>query len=140
MNRRDFFKGFGAGIQRVSQPPPPKVERPAVPFQIMPSAGSPRQYSVGMRVLVKDVRAWLCRDSLGFYAVDADCPHLGCLVQWVETQWMCPCHGSVFSASGTPQAGPAPHGLRFLYIDLDDAGNLVIQRDKTVSPDERFIA
>jgi Rieske Fe-S protein len=140
MNRRDFLKEVMDGIQNSPNVSTSVVEKLTAPIPTVPTAGSPRQYRAGVCVFVMDARAWLCRDEIGFYAVDAACPHLGCTVRQVESQWVCPCHHSVFSASGTLEAGPAPHGLRYLYVDLDDAGNLVIRRDKTSSPDERFIA
>lgn len=64
--------------------------------------------------------AMVCRqqtDVLGIYrdetgdlhAVNAVCPHLGCLVQWNdgERTWDCPCHGSRFEIDGRVINGPA---------------------------------
>jgi glycine/D-amino acid oxidase-like deaminating enzyme/nitrite reductase/ring-hydroxylating ferredoxin subunit len=72
-----------------------------------------------LRDLGRD-EATVCRrdgDVLGVYrdesgdlhAVDAVCPHLGCLVQWNdgERTWDCPCHGSRFERDGRVINGPA---------------------------------
>lgn len=42
------------------------------------------------------------------------CTHLGCIPTEVETNrggWFCPCHGSVYDASGRVLRGPAPLNL-----------------------------
>ncbi|MEO8391463.1 MAG: Rieske 2Fe-2S domain-containing protein [Chloroflexota bacterium] len=130
MNRRDFFK-------EISQP---EGAEPLARLPVVPTAGSPRQYRAGTRVLVEDARAWLCRDSLGFYAVDAHCPHLGCLVHGFEDGFACPCHHSRFNTAGERISGPAASALRYLYIDLDETGQLIICRNRAADPNDRLMA
>jgi menaquinol-cytochrome c reductase iron-sulfur subunit len=52
------------------------------------------------------------------------CPHLGCRYNWhpKQHQFICPCHGSVFSITGKVLAGPAPRPLDTLphKIEHDD--------------------
>ncbi len=115
-------------------------EPPSARTGIAPTAGSPRQYRAGTRILIEDARAWLCRDEAGFYALDAHCPHLGCLIRPQDDAWICPCHGSRFNASGERVAGGAPRNLRFFYIELDDAGNLKIRRERSADANDRFMA
>jgi nitrite reductase/ring-hydroxylating ferredoxin subunit len=57
----------------------------------------------------------LYRDAQGtLHRYLAICPHLGCVVDWNDTEetWDCPCHGSRFDAHGCVVNGPATSGLR----------------------------
>ncbi len=135
MNRREFLHQMADPLTEGS--PPPLI---LLPVTRVPSAGSPRQYHRGTCVLVEDVQAWLCRDDGGFYAIDARCPHLGCLVRQSENGFACPCHRSRFNAAGERESGSAQRGLRCFYIDLDVNGHLVIFRDHTVDPRDRLMA
>jgi len=48
------------------------------------------------------------------------CPHLGCRYGWHpdRNQFVCPCHGSVFSLKGEVQGGPAPRPLDTLPTEI----------------------
>jgi Rieske Fe-S protein len=107
---------------------------------IVPTAGSPRQYKRGDLVLILDALAWLGCDEIGFYAIDALCPHLGCLLRRSGEGFLCPAHRSHFDTSGACDSGPAHTNLRYFLVDLDDQSQLVIHRDKLTTPTERFIA
>jgi glycine/D-amino acid oxidase-like deaminating enzyme/nitrite reductase/ring-hydroxylating ferredoxin subunit len=59
------------------------------------------------------------RDGAGrLQAVSAECSHLGCLLGWNTgfRTWECPCHGSIFSPSGTVLHGPAVHDLEQVVL------------------------
>ncbi len=145
MNRRDFFRSASRGAARTvagaigSRGRPPSPADPS-PRPVAQTPGPPRHYRPGDLVFVEAARAWLGCDELGFYAVDAVCPHLGCLVTLDGDGFACPCHGSRFGPDGSVTAGPAPGGLRFLEVDLDGRGYLTIRRERTVSAGDRFIA
>ncbi len=49
-------------------------------------------------------------------AFSAVCTHLGCIVQWQkgQDQFLCPCHGGLFSVAGAVLAGPPPKPLEKL--------------------------
>ena len=44
-------------------------------------------------------------------AFDAMCTHNGCGVEWAETEFACPCHGSKYDVSGAVTNGPATESL-----------------------------
>jgi cytochrome b6-f complex iron-sulfur subunit len=54
------------------------------------------------------------RDESKFLAFSAKCTHLGCIVNWDDSQKTinCPCHAGVFSAEGKPVSGPPPKPLK----------------------------
>ncbi len=135
MNRRDFLS-----IPLDATTPDQPVRVRDIPIVSIPTAGYPRDYARQTWTLIEDAHAWLCRDSLGFYAVDATCSHLGCMVVMNSDHFVCPCHRSQFTPEGIVTQGPAWHSLRFLMVDLEVNGKLVIRRDQTVTCDDRFIA
>ena len=60
----------------------------------------------------------------GVVALDSLCPHQGCHVDWTDTEFACPCHGSKFSADGTVTDGPATADLGSYEAKVD--GDLVL--------------
>ena len=116
------------------------LEKANIPIVSMLNAGFPREYARHTWILIENAHAWLCRDEMGFYAVDATCPHLGGLVNRTAEGFICRCHGSLFRGSGVVIRPPAKQALRCFRVDLNPDGKLIIQRDQVVSPDERFIA
>jgi Rieske Fe-S protein len=70
--------------------------------------------------------AWLRRPTDNqVEALSASCPHLGCPVGWdpARANFVCPCHQSVFDASGAivPNTNsPAKRGLDPLPIEIRD--------------------
>lgn len=52
-------------------------------------------------------------------ALSALCTHQACVVEWDTTEkFVCPCHGSEFSAMGAVLRGPAPTPLRTFPTSL----------------------
>jgi menaquinol-cytochrome c reductase iron-sulfur subunit len=54
---------------------------------------------------------WLMRNRDEVRALSVTCPHLGCGVEKAESGFGCPCHTSVFDATGKRTAGPSPRDM-----------------------------
>lgn len=94
--------------------------------------GYPDDYSVGtISEKYKELHGvWIVRTEEGFYALLAECTHLGCIPRWLksENKFRCPCHGSGFYSSGINFEGPAPRALERLKIYLSDNGELLVDK------------
>ena len=93
-------------------------------------AGFPSDYPVGAVSTrwIKDYRTWIVRNDGGFYAIFAQCTHLGCTPRWLDAEgkFKCPCHGSGFTMEGVNFEGPAPRPLERVQISLAEDGQLAI--------------
>ena len=56
------------------------------------------------------------------------CPHLGCEIGWnaAKGEFLCPCHGGVFSPDGTLVSGPPPRGMDTLQTTVQN-GRLMVE-------------
>ena len=75
-----------------------------------------------------------------FYIVHTDdgvealwwkCVHLGCTVPWVagQTQFICPCHGSIYEYNGSRVSGPASRAMDAFPVTVNDNGSLTVNTD-----------
>jgi menaquinol-cytochrome c reductase iron-sulfur subunit len=66
---------------------------------------------------------WLIRQPAGakerVVAFTAECPHLGCGVEFNGHDFACPCHTSAFKLDGTPLNQVPPRGMDRLEVKLD---------------------
>jgi menaquinol-cytochrome c reductase iron-sulfur subunit len=70
--------------------------------------------------VLRDV--WVVKHGLSNVDVFSPiCPHLGCRFDWHSgrNQFLCPCHGSVFSMAGEVVGGPAPRPLDTLSTRIE---------------------
>jgi len=74
--------------------------------QIMPGSGAVVRRGLKKLAVFRD-------DQGQLHGHSAVCPHLGCVVQWNQTErsWDCPCHGSRFDCHGEVLNGPTTKGL-----------------------------
>lgn len=73
----------------------------------------------GAKVSLNGKRAGVYKQPDGkIVIVDTTCPHLGCEVNWNQSErtWDCPCHGSRFRANGEVIDGPALKPLKQIYL------------------------
>ncbi|MDE2166668.1 MAG: ubiquinol-cytochrome c reductase iron-sulfur subunit [Alphaproteobacteria bacterium] len=70
---------------------------------------------------------WVVKDGGKLLVFSPICPHLSCYYDWNAAggNFVCPCHNSVFSATGTVLSGPAPRPLDTLQYKVVD-GRLMV--------------
>ncbi len=74
---------------------------------------------------------WTNKKDLPFLAFSGKCPHLGCAYKWRQHKvlgqvFLCPCHLSIYDASGKVLDGPAPRPLDMLPIQVTAGGEVQI--------------
>ena len=68
-----------------------------------------------------------------FVAVNLICRHKGCTVEYNGQKFVCPCHGSQYSADGTVIHGPALKNLRTYETVYDkDKGTVLVKMSKLI--------
>ncbi|PXF47182.1 Cytochrome b6-f complex iron-sulfur subunit, chloroplastic [Gracilariopsis chorda] len=69
------------------------------------------------------------KSDLEYFALNAVCTHLGCVVPWnkAENKFKCPCHGSQYSPTGAVVRGPAPLPLALEHVEFDEADNVLLK-------------
>ncbi len=99
--------------------------------------GAYDQYPRGTVTPVEAGRFYLVRlQDGGFLAVYRRCTHLGCAVPFERAsgQFVCPCHGSVFTLEGEVLNPPAPRPLDLFALRINEEGEIIVD---TASPIER---
>ncbi len=72
--------------------------------------------------------------EVGLMALWQKCVHLGCRVpECLSSQgFECPCHGSKYNFHGEYFAGPAPRNMDRFAVELNDAGDLIVDTGTVV--------
>jgi len=74
---------------------------------------------------------WTNKKDMPYIAFSGKCPHLGCGYKWRKHKvlgpvFLCPCHVSIYDASGRVLEGPAPRPLDALPIQVSASGEVQI--------------
>jgi len=74
---------------------------------------------------------WTNKKDMPYIAFSGKCPHLGCGYKWRKHKvlgpvFLCPCHVSIYDASGKVLEGPAPRPLDLLPIQVSESGEVQI--------------
>ncbi|MBI3356504.1 MAG: ubiquinol-cytochrome c reductase iron-sulfur subunit [Nitrospirae bacterium] len=74
---------------------------------------------------------WTNKKEIPYVAFSGKCPHLGCGFKWRKHKtlgqvFLCPCHLSIFDASGKVLDGPAPRPLDVLPLKVSAGGDVEI--------------
>lgn len=74
---------------------------------------------------------WTNKKDMPYLAFSGKCPHLGCAFKWRKHKvlgqvFLCPCHLSIYDASGKVLDGPAPRSLDMLPIQVSASGEVQI--------------
>ncbi len=88
--------------------------------------GTVADYPVGTVYRVREGKFYLSHVPEGLLALYWKCAHLGCTVPWKPEEefqgnqgiFHCPCHGSIYLRTGQNVAGPAPHPLDLMAIEI----------------------
>ena len=74
---------------------------------------------------------WTNKKDFPYIAFSGKCPHLGCAFKWRQHKtlgqvFLCPCHLSIYDATGKILDGPAPRALDALPIRVTAGGDVEI--------------
>ena len=96
--------------------------------------GKPEQFPPGSVTVLPEQKVCVLVGDEGIGVLSLVCTHLGCVVNRVESEFHCPCHGSKFGPAGDVLQGPAPRSLRWLAVSQESDGTLVVDLGKEVGP------
>ena len=104
--------------------------------------GNPADFPFGPPTFLAEEKIYVFRDrEKGFSAASAVCTHLGCTVNYFQSdgRFHCPCHGSIFAPDGTVEHGPAPRPLQWIEVTLTRDGQLRVNKDRPVASGYRLM-
>lgn len=113
MTRRALFiSGLGAAFYMLIKyliPPAAAKNSITIPLSALPENGV---------YMIRDKKAAIIRRQQDIRAISISCTHLGCTLNVANDEFVCPCHGSVFTLEGNVIKGPATKNLPEYSIEL----------------------
>jgi cytochrome b6-f complex iron-sulfur subunit len=112
----------GAGDQAVTPTAPDSAGSPAVADFV--AVGTMSQLDNGGSISDEafaggSAKLVVFKDGETVVALNAACPHEGCIAAWDGSKLVCPCHGAEFAADGSLLKGPAKTGLIALETKVE---------------------
>ena len=151
VTRRALLRGsFGLGLASVLATMGGVVvdflwQRNVAGFGGVVAAGKVGDFAPGSKTRVSSGKFWLVnltpeQGGPGFLALWQKCPHLGCVVPWLERfRWVdpksgdttdgwfrCPCHQSTYNHAGVRVYGPAPRSMDRMALSVDEDGYIAV--------------
>jgi menaquinol-cytochrome c reductase iron-sulfur subunit len=76
----------------------------------------------------------------GITVLSPICPHLGCPINWHpdQSQFVCPCHGGIFSTDGLRLSGPPPRNMDPLEFEIREGWLRIRWQDFKIGVAERI--
>ncbi len=153
MNRREFMNWAGASFLASSLPvalaacsSSPSATTPATSTPLPPLPAGGASSSAGFTPIadLADLQPDTAIEAIGpgkmpiaitgdskkpesIVAVNPTCTHKGCIVKWnaQKKEYVCPCHGADFAASGKVTEGPATQALPTYEVKIENGKILV---------------
>ena len=135
MTRREFLNRFMGGaavvalggtlypLVRFLKPPVAVSRAIGQVVNLGPLSAFPQGQLTAATVADKPVIVTRAANTVTVYS--AICTHLGCVVAPKGSQLSCPCHGSIFSGTGTVAHGPATLPLPTYHANVSGGSLLV---------------
>jgi cytochrome b6-f complex iron-sulfur subunit len=103
-------------------------------FSFQPYPSKPTIYDLGpvdqlpknAIFTVSGANAAVIASGNSYTAISLVCPHLGCIVELYEGEFVCPCHNSRFTTQGELLKGPSVESLRDLKLEINEDNHLLI--------------
>ena len=92
--------------------------------------GDVNDFPPGSRTLRNEIPAVIYNQDGVISAYRLICTHLGCRVEESDSNYKCPCHGSVFDSTGKVIKGPAQKPLQAMDVEISQEGQLILKVHK----------